>query len=112
LYEDSWRKLQQISPQLKSYKNRQLYLTWQLSLDHIKQQNKHSAMLLKLWVYFNNQNLWFKILQAERRGGPEWFCKITKDELSFNKVVRVVYHHGLVEINHSSKKNGVKPRGY
>jgi hypothetical protein len=35
LYEKSWVKLQQTSPELSSYEDRTLYSTWQISFDHI-----------------------------------------------------------------------------
>jgi hypothetical protein len=48
LYKASWLKLQRTSPELSSYKDRALYSTWQLSLNHIKRQNELSAQLLQL----------------------------------------------------------------
>src|SRR6266480_5144452 len=60
LYRASWLRLLQTSPKVSTYEDRQLYLTWQLSLNHIKQQNELLVKLLQLWAYFNNQDLWFK----------------------------------------------------
>ena len=48
LYKASWLKLQQTSPQLRSYEDRSLYTTWLVTLDRIEQQNPASAKLLKL----------------------------------------------------------------
>lgn len=112
LYKASWLKLQQTSPQISSYEDRQLYSTWQLSLDHIEQQNKNSAMLLRLWAYFDNQDLWYGLLREGRNKGHEWLDQITEDELSFNEAVRVLCDHGLVEVDKSSKKSGAKIEGY
>jgi hypothetical protein len=47
LYEESWLKLQQTSPELDSYEDRALYSTWQLSFDQIKRQNYLSTKLLQ-----------------------------------------------------------------
>jgi hypothetical protein len=74
LYKASWLKLQQTSPEVTSYEDRQLYSTWQLSLDHIEQQNKLSVKLLQLWAYFDNQDLWFELLREGSSNGPEWLC--------------------------------------
>jgi hypothetical protein len=63
-----------MSPEVSTYEDRQLYSTWQLSLDHIKQQSELSAKLLKLWAYFDNQDLWFELLREERTGGPDWWA--------------------------------------
>jgi hypothetical protein len=57
LYKASWLKLQITSPQLESYENRSLYTTWQITFDQIQQQNPASASLLKLWAYFNQQDV-------------------------------------------------------
>ena len=55
-----------MSSEVSTYENRQLYSTWQLSLDHIKQQSKTLSKLLQLWAYFENQDLWFELLREER----------------------------------------------
>jgi tetratricopeptide (TPR) repeat protein len=112
LYEASWLDLHKTSPQISSYEDRQLYTTWQLSLDHISQQNENSAKLLQLWAYFDNQDLWFELLQEGRDKGPKWLCLITENELRFNEAVRVLCDHGLVEVDESSEGGVVEKRGY
>jgi hypothetical protein len=92
-----------MSPEVSTYEDRQLYSTWQLSLDHIKQQSELLAKLLKLWAYFDNQDLWFELLREGRTGGPDWLYQLTEDELAFNQVVRVLCDHGLIEVDKSSK---------
>lgn len=97
---------------MSSYEDRALYSTWQLSLDHIKRQNELSARLLQLWAYFDNQDIWFELLQRSISDGPEWFSKLTEDELSFNQAVRVLCDHGLAEVDISSEESGVESKGY
>jgi len=65
LYKASWLKLQTTSPQLQleSYEDRSLYTTWQITFDRIQQQNLVSASLLKLWAYFDRQDVWFELLR-------------------------------------------------
>src|SRR6195952_5477830 len=99
LYRASWLRLQQTSPEVSSYEDRQLYSTWQLSLEHIQQQNQLSAKLLQLWAYFDNQDLWFELVREGRTGGPEWLRQLTEDELSFNQAVRVLCDYGLAEVD-------------
>ena len=111
LYKASWTKLQKTSPELSSYEDRTLYSTWQLSFDHVKQQNELSARLLHLWAYFNNQDLWLELLQHGDSEDPEWICELTQDELSFHGAVRVLSDHGLVEVDTSSQEC-VESRGY
>jgi tetratricopeptide (TPR) repeat protein len=112
VYKESWLKLQQTSPEVSSYEDRQLYSTWQLSFDHIKQQNVLSAQLLQLWAYFDNQDLWFELLQELSSYGPEWLRQLTVDELSFNQAVRVLCDHGLVEVDSFSETVEVESKGY
>ena len=112
LYKKSWLKLQQTSPQINSYEDRQLYSTWQLSLDHIIQQSSFSAKLLKLWAYFDNQDLWFELLREGRSSGLNWLRQVTEDELEFNKAMRVLCDHGLVEVNKPFERGEAELRGY
>jgi hypothetical protein len=56
-YTDSWLKLQKTSPGLLSYEDRTLYTTWNLSYEHIQTQNEKAAQLLRLWAYFDNQDV-------------------------------------------------------
>ncbi|KAL9131006.1 MAG: hypothetical protein Q9217_000948 [Psora testacea] len=112
LYKTSWLKLQQTSPQLSSYEDRQLFSTWQLSFDHIRQQNELSAQLLQLWAYFDNQDLWFELLGELGPCGSKWLLQLTVDELSFNQAVRVLCDHGLVEVDRSSEASEVELKGY
>src|SRR5467141_725937 len=89
LYKMSWAKLLKTSSELSSYEDRTLYSTWQLSFEQVKQRNELSAELLRLWAYFDNQDIWFELLQHSDSEDPEWIRQLTKDELSFNEAVRV-----------------------
>jgi uncharacterized protein HemY len=93
------------SPELSSYEDRTLYSTWQISFDNIKQRNLLSVNLLCLWAYFDNQDLWFELLQHGEPDRPEWLRELTKDELSFDGAVLVLSSHGLVEVATSSQES-------
>ena len=97
LYKASWLKLQTTSPQLASYEDRSLYTTWQITFDRIQQQNPASASLLKLWAYFNRQDVWFELLRHTNSSDDRWIQELTKDELSFNKAVALLCSFGLVD---------------
>jgi hypothetical protein len=84
IYKASWAKLQKTSPELSSYEDRTLYSTWQLSFERIKQQNQLSAMLLRFWAYFDNQDIWFELLLHTSSEDPEWIRELTEDEVSFS----------------------------
>jgi tetratricopeptide (TPR) repeat protein len=102
LYEASWSKLQRTSPRLNSYEDRSLYTTWQVTFDRIRKQNAASAQLLKLWAYFDKQDLWFGLLQYAHSADDEWIQKLTEDELSFNEAVRLLCEYGLAHPEASS----------
>ncbi|KAI1735480.1 hypothetical protein F4680DRAFT_306188 [Xylaria scruposa] len=110
-YKNSWAQLQITSPELESYEDRTLYSTWQLSFDQIQKQNKHSAALLQLWAYFDNQDIWLELLQSYHEHSLEWIHEITKDELSFSHTIRTLSTYGLVEVD-SSMDNLIESRGY
>ena len=71
LYKESWAKLQKTSPEVSSYEDRTLYSTWQISYNHVEQQNRFSAKLLQLWAYFDNQDVWFELLRHGNCEDPD-----------------------------------------
>src|SRR4029077_17450606 len=113
-YQDSWLRLQKNTPQLLSYEDRALYTTWELSLDHVRRQNQLSEKLLRLWAYFDNQDVWLELLQECNKEGPAWLLELTQDQLQFDKVLRVLCDHALVEPDAGSvnQYEGVESRGY
>ncbi|KAH9903875.1 kinesin light chain [Xylariomycetidae sp. FL2044] len=113
LYKKSWAELQQASPQLGSYEDRALYSTWQLSFDQIQKDKKkeNSAKFLRLWGYFDNQDLWLELLQHNNMNNPSWFSEIIKDKISFDRTVRVLSNYGLVEVHPSSDEQS-ESQGY
>lgn len=101
LYKASWLKLQMTSPQLSSYEDRSLYTTWQITFDRIKQRNAASAKLLKLWAYFDRQDVWFELLRHIKSADDEWIQRLTEDELNFNEAVALLCSFGLADVDRS-----------
>ena len=60
-------------------------------------KNTSAAKLLRLWAYFDNQDLWYQLLTAECDDGPEWFSELVNDELDFIEVMRLLCDHALIE---------------
>jgi len=112
MYRDSWLRLHQTTPELVSYQDRALYSTWGVSYTQVSQQNADSAMLLRLWAYFDNEDLWFEMLRQGHRTGPPWFRVLTSDVLGFNSIVRVLCDYGLAEPDASSREHGRESHGY
>ena len=78
-----------------------------MSFQHIQKQNTSAGKLLQLWAYFDNQELWFELLNAGKEDSPEWFASIIDDELSFIKITRLLCDHALIESIASSKGYGM-----
>ncbi|KAF2720031.1 kinesin light chain 1 [Polychaeton citri CBS 116435] len=98
-FERSWAKLQQTSPSLMTYTNGRLFSTWQISFDHVERTNSHAANLLRWWAYFDNQDLWFELLNHCTEEDAQWMRDLTQDELEFQSALLVLCNHGLVEPN-------------
>ncbi|KAH8197158.1 hypothetical protein TruAng_008687 [Truncatella angustata] len=104
LYKDSWARLHASTPSLGSYQDRTLCSTWQLSYDQIQGQNRLAAHLLQWWAYFDNEDIWFKLLQPEDQNGPAWIYDLA-DELEFNSALGTLYDYGLAETHISTDKS-------
>ena len=111
LYKESWAKLQKTSPELSSYEDRTLYSTWYISFEHVERRNILSAQLLRLWAYFDSQDVWFELLQHSDSEDPDWIRELIEDELSFHGAMRVLTDHGLVQVDKSSQELP-ESRGY
>jgi tetratricopeptide (TPR) repeat protein len=111
LYNKSWLRLQETSPQLLTYDSA-MYTTWDISYRHIERDDKNAAKLLQLWAYFDHQDLWFELLQSSAKGAEYWLLQTTQDRLSFDQTMRVLCGHGLVEANSPTGKWGTQSSGY
>jgi tetratricopeptide (TPR) repeat protein len=105
LYRASWLQLQTTSPLLNSYEDRTLHTTWQITFDRIQRQNTASAKLLKLWAYFDRQDLWFDLLR-HADSADESIQKLGEGELNFNEAVRLLCSFGLVDLDRSQQQFG------
>ena len=101
LYKASWLKLQITSPQLNHYEDRALYSTWQTTFDLIEQKNAASVKLLKLWAYFDREDVYFDLLRHANSTKDEWIQKLAEDELNFNMAITLLCSFGLVEPDRS-----------
>ncbi|KAF4882659.1 Nephrocystin-3 [Colletotrichum fructicola] len=111
MYEKAWLRLQKEIPGLMAY-DRALYSTWNVSLRHIQLQNQNAADLLRLWAYFDNHDVWYELLRAGESEKLLWLHKMMEDRLEFDKVVRVLCDHGLVEPTAAVGEPGPESQGY
>jgi tetratricopeptide (TPR) repeat protein len=112
LYDTSWLRLQQTTLQLHLYEDRTLYSTWNISLDHVKQQSEPAAKLLQLWAYFDNQDVWLELLQGGQQDGPAWLSELIEDQISFDAAMRVLCDHALAEADAAVLDSRVESLGY
>ncbi|KAM3533696.1 hypothetical protein MY4038_003011 [Beauveria bassiana] len=112
-YESAWVPLQKLSPQLLTYENRAMYSTWNISYASIHRRNESAAMLLRLWAFFDNEDLWYELVQRGRlAGGPKWLRDLTETRLTFEHGMRELCNHGLVEAHFTAAQSGAESRGY
>jgi tetratricopeptide (TPR) repeat protein len=112
MYKESWAQLQQDTPQLLSYEDRALYSTWEITLQHVKQQSMLAANLLQLWAYFDNQDVWFELLKECPEGSPIWFSELTQNQQSFDRAIRVLCDYALLEADPANEDNSLESPGY
>jgi len=128
MYRESWLRLQKTTPGLLSYEERALYSTWNMSYAQVKQRNMGSAMLLRLWAYFDNEDLWFELLKKAQwapleesapnyanpiqRDNMPWLFTLTDNVLNFNEAVRVLCDYGLLEVSKSTDEHATESCGY
>ncbi|KAK2593516.1 hypothetical protein QQS21_008782 [Conoideocrella luteorostrata] len=111
LYEKSWARLHTSTPSLGSYADRTLSSTWQVSYQQVQEQNPLAAHLLRWWAYFNNEDLWFELIQITgSEGDPAWIDDLT-DELKFNDAMGTLHDYGFVE-PHTCSPDQSGSRGY
>ncbi|KAH6658616.1 kinesin light chain 1 [Truncatella angustata] len=110
LYQSSWARLHSSTPSLGSYQDRTLSSTWQVSYKHLQEQNPLAAHLLQWWAYFDNEDVWFELLQPRSDNGPSWMVDL-KDELSFNSAMGMLHSYGFCEPHGTSPGVGGS-RGY
>ena len=98
-------------PALTTYEDRTLYSSWQVSYEYIERRNSASANLLRLWAYFDNQDLWYELVNHIRDEDHEWMRELVRDKLNFDHCMRVLCNHGLAEAN-ASNVYEVESKGY
>ncbi|KAH6627252.1 hypothetical protein B0J18DRAFT_366270 [Chaetomium sp. MPI-SDFR-AT-0129] len=108
-----WGQLQKLSPQLRTYENRTLYSTWNISYASVRRQNESAAMLLRLWAFFDKEDLWYELLRAGCTWvGPKWLQDLTETRLAFEESMRLLCSHGLVEAHSITAQRRPESRGY
>jgi tetratricopeptide (TPR) repeat protein len=101
-YNEKWHILEQTAVELPEYRDRTLYITWDLSFEQVQRQDQHrrthAASLLRLLAYLDHQDIWYGLLHAGRsQDQPVWFVNLTSDQLLFENTIRTLADFCLVE---------------
>lgn len=104
-YEESWSDLDDVAKELPDYEGRTLYSTWNITFAKIRENSAEAAMLLKFLAYFDNQDIWFELLQkANEETTYPLLCKALKSKIKFDATMRHLYNFSLVEFHASAGK--------
>ncbi|EHK49666.1 hypothetical protein TRIATDRAFT_280830 [Trichoderma atroviride IMI 206040] len=108
-YQKSWVQLHEGTSELPSY-DKALCTTWNISYTHIEKQNSNAALLLRQWAYFDNNDIWYELLQGGEYK-PDWLRDLTKDRLTFHGVMKLLCNHGLVQASLLDTPNAAQRAG-
>lgn len=68
-------------------------------------------MLLRLWAYFDHDDLWYELLCGADESAPPWLQALT-DKITFTESMRLLCDHGLVDTNTVTRKSEVGSLSY
>ncbi|KAF9872076.1 hypothetical protein CkaCkLH20_10413 [Colletotrichum karsti] len=113
-WDKSWLQLQENTPRPRTYEQKALYSTWNISYQYIQRKNDDAAVLLRLWAYLDNEYLWYELLSAceKQSDAPVWLQRITAAKFDFHKTMRTLCEYGLAEASPPTKEPGPDSRGY
>ncbi|KIN02724.1 hypothetical protein OIDMADRAFT_120076 [Oidiodendron maius Zn] len=105
LYNKSWAQLHGQMKKRSDYPERTIITTWQISFEEIKLRDEGAAMLLRLWGYLDNQELWYQLLLrlGRKNAAPGWLRQITASEVSFLATIGTLLDFSLIEQNDNSE---------
>lgn len=86
--------------QLQEYQNRTLYTTWNLTYSRLESYDLSAAKTLRLLAYFDNQEIWFRLLHmglTDQSQLPEWLTEIAADSVEFENVMSTLVDYCLLE---------------
>ena len=101
-YDEKWNVLRRTAVDLPEYRDRTLYVTWDMSFEQVQRQDQRqgtdAAQLMKLLAYFDHQDVWYGLLHAGiGPGRPTWFINLASDQVVFETTMRVLADFCLVE---------------
>lgn len=103
-YEQRWQIDRRRPVQLLEYRDRTLYMTWNLSYNQLKDDDPDAAQMLKLLAYFDNQEMWFELFHAGLSDhSPSWLQASLQEQTTFESLMSTLVSYCLVEVQHTTK---------
>jgi tetratricopeptide (TPR) repeat protein len=97
LFEKTLVQLHETNPDLRPMQ-KVLYAVWNISFAHIEARNANAALLLRQWMYFDCEDLWYELLQNGEYK-PDWLREVTRDSLTFHATMKLLSEYGFVQAN-------------
>ena len=99
LYNHSWNDLSQHSSGPVDHEERTLYSTWNVSFQHVQDQDPAAAELLKLMALLDNQDLWYGLFHKDVSNAPAWWIDVLKSQARFNQAISILHNFSLLEMS-------------
>ena len=99
LYNHSWNDLSQHSSGPVDHEERTLYSTWNVSFQHVQDQDPAAAELLKLMALLDNQDLWYGLFHKDVSNAPAWWIDVLKSRARFNHAISILHNFSLLEVS-------------
>lgn len=97
-YDQHWNLDPRRPLRLAEYRDRTLHTTWNLSYSRLEVDDPDAAKWLQLLAHFDNQDIWYELLQAGLKDNlPDWLRATLTDRLTFDSVMRTLSEYCFVE---------------
>ena len=86
--------------QLQEYQDRTLYTTWNLSYSRLEGDDPLAANALKLFAYFDNQEIWYELLHTGLADDlPPWLHDLAAEQVDFESTMGTLVEYCLLEVH-------------
>ncbi|KAL2782503.1 hypothetical protein BJX66DRAFT_331145 [Aspergillus keveii] len=111
LYQTSWSALQSQSGPTRHYQQGNMVQTWMVTYQEVEKRDPTAAKLLLLLAFFNNQDIWYKLLESglDCSNPPPWFQTAVSSKLMFKAKIKALVGFSLVEIKHQEGSYSLHP---
>jgi tetratricopeptide (TPR) repeat protein len=106
-YEQQWKDLMSSEGTdlpIQDYPERNIWTTWVISYNAIREKNESAANMLLLWSFLDNKDLWYGLLATAcqksittRSKLSNWIGNAAISELKFSQAMRLLRNYSLVE---------------